>query len=205
MQHLSRLLVLSAALSVAAASQAADPVRVTGTTTGSFSGAFNPHLTFTNGSFDTLSDSNGDFSFGNTGVATDSLGLFTLTNPTVGSETFGGAFHATVTFTMPAAIGGVFTANISGTVFDVPAPGGSSVKIKFTNPNQTFNFIDALGHPGTLTLHLIDVSIGRPPVGGQSIATLTGDGNVAVAPAPGAIAAFGFGILANVRRRRRSA
>lgn len=190
MKHLSRFLVISAALSVAAASQA---VVLAGTATGTFDSnglQTLAGLSYTDGAFNVMTDpATGFFAIGGNSLS-DSFGLFSVDNTAHNYN--GETFTLVVTFTSPPGVNPgspAFGAQIKGSVSSV---GGGGVKITF-GPTQYFNFPPN----GTFDLTLDDVSI-TPSRAGY----VTGSGTAA--PAPSALAAFGIGALGAVRRRRRA-
>jgi hypothetical protein len=178
----------------------ADPVTVTGTSSGTVTGTAASFLTFTGNSF-TATTAGGVGSF--SGV--DRIGTFALAS-TVGETPVSGTFTLNLTFTAPSGIAGgqdtTYTATVSGTI-STPNVGG--VSIVFDNPVQTFTFSNASGS-GSFSITL-------PPIFVQSgdtanlTAGLTGNQTAAI-PEPATMLLLGTGlagVAARIRKRRKDA
>jgi hypothetical protein len=175
----------------------ADPVTVTGTSSGTVTGTAASFLTFTGNSF-TATTAGGVGSFS----GNDRIGTFTLAS-TAGETPVSGAFTLNLTFTAPAGINGgqatTYTATVSGTI-STPNVGG--VSIVFNNPVQTFTFSNASGSGSfSITLPNIFVQSG-------DTATLTAGltGNQTAVPEPATMLLLGTGlagVAARIRKRRK--
>jgi MYXO-CTERM domain-containing protein len=223
MKNFSRLLVLSTALAAVSSAQAV-LINVAANTTGSFAFTQNAGgLTYTGGSFDTFVDTaGGATSVGNSlNTTVDSLGLFRLVNVGGSPDIYAGTFSLTVQFVVPTTIpgSGTYSAVLSGAVTTVTNTNGfSTVQITFDDTdgnttgagallvNKTFDYVDANGQVGTLTLGLNrQYNLGYNTTGNQTQIGVSGELTATATPGPSALAAFGVGALGAVRRRRRSA
>jgi len=177
----------------------ADPVTVSGTSSGTVTGTAAAFLSFTGNNF-TATTAGGVGSF--SGV--DRIGTFTLLS-TAGETPVAGNFTLNLTFTAPAGINGgqaaTYTATVSGTI-STPNVGG--VSIVFNNPVQTFTFSNANGSGSfSITLPNIFVQSG-------DTATLTAGltGNQTAVPEPATMLLLGTGlagVAARIRKRRKDA
>ncbi|MDQ1560018.1 MAG: motif [Pyrinomonadaceae bacterium] len=177
----------------------ADPVTVSGTSSGTVTGTAAAFLSFTGNNF-TATTAGGVGSF--SGV--DRIGTFTLLS-TAGETPVAGNFTLNLTFTAPAGINGgqatTYTATVSGTI-STPNVGG--VSIVFNNPVQTFTFSNASGSGSfSITLPNIFVQSG-------DTATLTAGltGNQTAVPEPATMLLLGTGlagVAARIRKRRKDA
>ncbi len=210
-QRLHRTLILGALALTATVAHADLPLHLVGSTTGLFHytsvaghGNGNPGgLTYTGGSFDTytaLDPVTGQwaYSLGSADVADNSLGIFSLKNK---AGTYSGTFSLTVNFTAPTATSAIFASTLTGTI----SSNGGRVSVNFDNTPKSFSFVQPNGKPGTFTLGVEDLSIGRPRTG-TNIVALSGDGvgSIQSVPGPGSLATFGVGLAfrASARRRR---
>jgi hypothetical protein len=200
--NLRSLTLITALLAVASASYAAD-LRIAGNTTGSsFTFIQNAGgLSYESGVFDTTTI-NGAYSLGSADVTDNSLGRFVLSN-TLGD--YSGSFNLLVNFTSPLGISPSSTATYTAVLSGTLTATGSSVRVDFDNTPQFFTFTDGV-QMGTFSLQVEDINLGRPRTG-DTIVSVSGfgEGNVTAVPGPSALAAFGIGAIANMRRRRRSA
>jgi hypothetical protein len=175
------LITLLAVVALAPQKARADEITVGGTTS-----ATTPlGITFGLGSFNGTTSS-GFAAFSNLGSFTLSSGPGIYTNSTVA---------LTVVFTVPTGISGggstSFVASVFGNV-NTNAQGG--VDIVFTNPSQTFAFVNATGS-GSFTFNLNNVSVGpglTTPLSGY----VTGGSVTPVsAPEPSTALFLGVGLL----------
>ncbi len=208
MKNLSRFLVLSATLAVAAAAQA-QLLNVQGNTVGTFNFTQNAGgLTFTNGLFNTFVVTDGSTP---ASLSDTDLGVFSLVNVPGGLDQYIGTFNLAVTFTVPNTTPGssTYTALLSGAVRTVPGQGTtSSVMITFDDDGdldpltvkKSFTYVAVDGTSGNLSLALdrqYSVNVNRPnDISGQLTATAV--------PGPSALASFGIAGIGALRRRRRS-
>ncbi len=199
-----RTLTLAAFVACASAASAVE-LNLAGNTTGSsFTFTQNPGgLSYEAGRFNTTTVG-GAYSLGSVDVTDNSLGRFVLSSTT---GTYAGAFSLVVNFTAPTGITPSSTAIYSAVLSGTLTTTGSSVFVDFDNTPKTFSFSNG-NEKGTFTLRVEDVALGRP-ASGNTIVALSGRGfanvTTSAVPGPGAMAAFGVGLIANVRRRRRSA
>jgi hypothetical protein len=178
----------------------ADPVTVSGTSTGTVTGTAANFLTFTGNTF-TATTAGGVGSFS----GADRIGTFFLAS-TAGETPVNGNFTLNLTFTAPAGINGgqaaTYTATVSGTI-STPNVGG--VSIVFDNPVQTFTFANASGSGSfSITLPNIFVQSGETA---NLTAGLTGNQTAAV-PEPATMILLGTGlagVAARIRKRRKDA
>jgi hypothetical protein len=178
----------------------ADPVTVSGTSTGTITGTAASFLSFTGNSF-TATTAGGVGSF--SGV--DRIGTFTLLS-TAGETPVSGTFTLNLTFTAPAGINGgqstTYTATVSGTI-STPNVGG--VSIVFNNPVQTFTFSNASGS-GSFSITLPNIFVQSGDTASLT-AGLTGNQTSAV-PEPATMLLLGTGlagVAARIRKRRKEA
>ncbi|MDQ1589521.1 MAG: motif [Pyrinomonadaceae bacterium] len=177
----------------------ADPVTVSGTSSGTVTGTAAAFLSFTGNNF-TATTAGGVGAF--SGV--DRIGTFTLLS-TAGETPVSGNFTLNLTFTAPAGINGgqaaTYTATVSGTI-STPNVGG--VSIVFNNPVQTFTFSNASGS-GSFSITLPNVFVQS-----GDTANLTGGltGNQTAVPEPATMLLLGTGlagVAARIRKRRKDA
>ena len=175
----------------------ADPVTVSGTSSGTITGTAANFLSFTGNNF-TATTAGGVGSFS----GADRIGTFTLLS-TAGETPVNGTFNLNLTFTAPSGINGgqstTYTATVSGTI-STPNVGG--VSIVFNNPVQTFTFANANGSGSfSVTLPNIFVQSGET-------ANLTAglSGNQTAVPEPATMILLGTGlagVAARIRKRRK--
>jgi hypothetical protein len=175
----------------------ADPVTVSGTSSGTITGTAANFLSFTGNNF-TATTAGGVGSFS----GADRIGTFTLLS-TAGETPVNGTFNLNLTFTAPSGINGgqstTYTATVSGTI-STPNVGG--VSIVFDNPVQTFTFANANGSGSfSITLPNIFVQSGET-------ANLTAGlaGNQTAVPEPATMILLGTGlagVAARIRKRRK--
>jgi hypothetical protein len=178
----------------------ADPVTVSGTSSGTVTGTAASFLTFTGNAF-TATTAGGVGSFS----GADRIGTFVLAS-SVGETPVSGNFTLNLTFTAPSGIEGgqetTYTAVVSGTI-STPNVGG--VSIVFDNPVQTFTFSNASGSGSfSVTLPNIFVQSGETA---NLTAGLTGNQTAAV-PEPATMLLLGTGlagVAARIRKRRKDA
>ena len=178
----------------------ADPVTVTGTSSGTVTGTAASFLTFTGNTFSaTTAGGVGSFS------GADRIGTFTLASA-AGETPVSGTFTLNITFTAPAGIEGgqnaTYTATVSGTI-STPNVGG--VQIVFDNPTQTFTFANPSGI-GFFTIELPKLFVQSGDTANLT-AGLTGNQNAAV-PEPATMILLGTGlagVAARIRKRRKEA
>lgn len=190
-----------ALLAILAAGQTiakADPVTVSGTSSGTVTGTAAEFLSFTGNSFSaTTAGGVGSFS------GADRIGTFTLLS-SPGETPVNGNFTLNLTFTAPAGIdggqGAVYTATVSGTI-STPNVGG--VQIVFDNPVQTFTFENGTAS-GTFSIELPKLFVQSGDTANLT-AGLTGNQTSAV-PEPATMILLGTGlagVAARIRKRRK--
>jgi hypothetical protein len=177
----------------------ADPVTVSGTSSGTITGTAANFLTFQGNNF-TATTAGGVGSFS----GTDRIGTFVLAS-TIGETPVSGNFTLNLVFTAPTGVNGgqaaTYTATVSGTI-STPNVGG--VSIVFNNPVQTFTFSNATGSGAfSITLPNIFVQSGET-------ANLTAglSGNQTAVPEPATMLLLGTGlagVAARIRKRRKDA
>jgi len=178
----------------------ADPVTVSGTSTGTVTGTAASFLTFTGNTFSaTTAGGVGSFS------GTNRIGTFALSS-TAGETPVSGNFTLNLTFTAPSGIDGgpatTYTATVSGTI-STPTVGG--VEIVFDNPNQTFTFTNANGS-GTFTVELANNLFVQSGNTANLTAGLRGDQTPVPEPATMLLLGTGLaGVAARIRKRRKNA
>jgi hypothetical protein len=177
----------------------ADPVTVSGTSSGTVTGTAANFLSFTGNSF-TATTAGGVGSFS----GTDRIGTFFLAS-TAGETPVNGTFTLNLTFTSPSGIEGgqatTYTATVSGTI-STPNVGG--VSIVFDNPVQTFTFSNASGS-GSFSIRLPDIFVQS----GETANLTAGlSGNQTAVPEPATMLLLGTGlagVAARIRKRRKDA
>jgi hypothetical protein len=178
----------------------ADPVTVSGTSSGTITGTAASFLTFTGNTFSaTTAGGVGSFS------GADRIGTFVLAS-TAGETPVSGTFTLNLTFTAPSGIAGgqdtTYTATVSGTI-STPNVGG--VQIVFDNPVQTFTFANASGS-GSFSVELPKIFVQSGETANLT-AGLTGNQTAAV-PEPATMLLLGTGlagVAARIRKRRKDA
>ena len=177
----------------------ADPVTVSGTSSGTVTGTAASFLSFTGNTF-TATTAGGVGSFS----GADRIGTFVLAS-TAGETPVSGNFTLNLTFTAPAGIEGgqatTFTATVSGTI-STPNVGG--VQIVFDNPIQTFTFSNASGS-GSFTIELPKLFVQS---GDTANLTAGLTGNQTAVPEPATMLLLGTGlagVAARIRKRRKDA
>lgn len=178
----------------------ADPVTVSGTSSGTVTGSAASFLTFTGNTF-TATTAGGVGSFS----GADRIGTFVLAS-TAGETPVSGNFTLNLTFTAPSGIAGgqatTYTATVSG-VISTPNVGG--VQITFDNPIQTFTFSNASGS-GSFSIELPRLFVQSGDTANLT-AGLTGNQTAAV-PEPATMILLGTGlagVAARIRKRRKDA
>ena len=176
----------------------ADPVTVSGTSSGTITGTAADFLSFTGNTF-TATTAGGVGSFS----GADRIGTFTLLS-TAGETPVSGNFTLNLTFTAPAGIEGgqaaTYTATVSGTI-STPNVGG--VQIVFDNPTQTFTFNNGTAS-GTFSIELPKLFVQSGDTANLT-AGLTGNQTSAV-PEPATMILLGTGlagVAARIRKRRK--
>ena len=177
----------------------ADPVTVTGTSSGTVTGTAASFLTFTGNNF-TATTAGGVGSF--SGV--DRIGTFVLAS-SVGETPVNGTFTLNLTFTAPAGVNGgqnaTYTATVSGTI-STPNVGG--VSIVFNNPVQTFTFANG-NTTGSFSITLPNIFVQS---GDTANLTAGLTGNQTAVPEPATMLLLGTGlagVAARIRKRRKDA
>ena len=177
----------------------ADPVTVTGTSSGTVTGSAASFLSFSGNSF-TATTAGGVGSFS----GADRIGTFVLAS-TVGETPVSGTFTLNLTFTAPSGIEGgqatTYTATVSGTI-STPNVGG--VQIVFDNPIQTFTFSNASGS-GSFSIELPKIFVQS---GDTANLTAGLTGNQTAIPEPATMILLGTGlagVAARIRKRRKDA
>lgn len=176
----------------------ADPVTVSGTSTGTITGTAAAFLSFTGNSF-TATTAGGVGAFS----GADRIGTFTLLS-SPGETPVAGNFTLNLTFTAPTGIdggqGATYTATISGTI-STPNVGG--VTITFENPIQTFTFSNGTGS-GSFSIELPKIFVQSGDTADLE-AGLSGN-QVAAIPEPTTMLLLGTGlagVAARIRKRRK--
>jgi hypothetical protein len=177
----------------------ADPVTVTGTSSGTVTGTAANFLSFTGNNF-TATTAGGVGSFS----GADRIGTFVLSSA-VGETPVNGTFTLNLTFTSPTGIEGgqaaTYTATVSGTI-STPNVGG--VSIVFDNPVQTFTFSNASGS-GSFSITLPNIFVQS---GDTANLTAGLSGNQTAVPEPATMLLLGTGlagVAARIRKRRKDA
>lgn len=176
----------------------ADPVTVSGTSSGTVTGTAAQFLSFTGNTFSaTTAGGVGSFS------GADRIGTFTLAS-TIGETPVNGAFTLNLTFTTPSGVNGgqnaTYTATVSGTI-STPNVGG--VQIVFDNPTQTFTFNNGTT-AGSFSIELPKLFVQSGDTANLT-AGLTGSQTAAV-PEPATMLLLGTGlagVAARIRKRRK--
>jgi hypothetical protein len=177
----------------------ADPITVSGTSSGTVTGTAASFLTFTGNNF-TATTAGGVGSFS----GNDRIGTFVLAS-TVGETPVNGTFMLNLTFTSPTGINGgqtaTYTATVSGTISTSNVGG---VSIVFDNPVQTFTFANATS-AGSFSITLPNIFVQS---GDTANLTAGLSGNQTAVPEPATMILLGTGlagVAARIRKRRKEA
>ncbi|HLL73344.1 MAG TPA: PEP-CTERM sorting domain-containing protein [Pyrinomonadaceae bacterium] len=178
----------------------ADPVTVSGTSTGTVTGTAANFLSFQGNTF-TATTAGGVGSFS----GTNRIGTFFLA-PTTGETPVTGNFTLNLTFTAPSGINGgqgaTYTATVSGVV---STTGAGGVEVVFDNPNQTFTFSNPNGS-GTFTIELANNIFVQSGNSANLTAGLRGEQTPVPEPATMILLGTGLaGVAARIRKRRKDA
>lgn len=178
----------------------ADPITVSGTSSGTVTGTAAQFLSFQGNTFTaTTAGGIGSFSGANR------IGTFFLA-PAPGETPVSGNFTLNLTFTAPSGINGgqgaTYTATVSGVV---STTGAGGVEVVFDNPNQTFTFSNASGS-GSFTIELANNIFVQSGMQANLTAGLRGEQTPVPEPATMILLGTGLaGVAARIRKRRKDA